>query len=154
MDLFGQQQSSVIQQEGAAFPTHSSGEGMEADADFFAMEEVAVQSEPLPAESADHTLALLEARLSRLTRLVSDLSAKNGTLRKMVADRDEYIDLLEQENATLAEQVERFADAQSQVIDGLSDILDRFAGGGSVLMAEEMVDFSDTRLLDETIGTA
>lgn len=154
MDLCGQQQPSVIQQERAGFSTLPPGVGEEAEESFFAMEELQERSKPLPTGLVDHTLAQLEARLSGLARLVTALSAKNSALRTMVAERDEYIELVEQENALLTRQVERFETAQSQVIDGLSDILDRFAGGEMVLQDEELFDFADARLLEETIGTA
>lgn len=152
MNLLGQQQPSFIQQEGTGFS--NALPGLHNADDSFAFGGGAEQVQPLMAEQSGNTLALLESRMSGLTRMIASLSAKNSELRKMMTDRDEYIELMEQENAQLSQQVEQFAAAQGQVIDGLAHILSRFPGGEWVAEEEESFDFEDTSLLEETVGNA
>lgn len=149
MNLLGQQQPSFIQQEGTGFS--KALPGLHNADDSFAFGE-GEQPQPLTAEQSGNTLALLEARMSGLTRMIASLSAKNSELRKMMTDRDEYIELMEEENAQLSQQVAQFEAAQGQVIDGLAQILSRFPGGAS--LEEESFDFEDTSLLEETVGNA
>ncbi|MBF0461135.1 MAG: hypothetical protein HQL87_07050 [Magnetococcales bacterium] len=153
MNLLGQQQPSGIQQEGVDFSTVPPGIGMHNTETFFALGDEMEPLQPVTSAISDNTLALLEARLGGLSRMISGLNAKNGALHKMITDRDEYIELLEQENATLLQQVEQFAVTQGQVIDGLTHILSRFPGGES-LAEDEAFYLTDVSLLEETVGNA
>ncbi|MBF0399709.1 MAG: hypothetical protein HQL90_02960 [Magnetococcales bacterium] len=154
MNLSGQQQPSFVQQEGAGFSSVPLGEGLHNADDAFDLGEMAEQSQPLTTAQPDDTLAQLEARLSGLTRMIASLSSKNSELRRMMADRDEYIELMEQENAMLTQQVAQFMAAQGQVIDTLDQILSRFPGGDLAVEESEPVDFEDISLLEETVGNA
>ena len=154
MNLLGQQQPSRIQQEGAGFSTLPPGMGMHPADDLFALEEEMVSSQPVSTVLPDNTLALLEARLSGLSRMISGLNVKNGALHKMITDRDEYIELMEQENAALIQKVEQLTATQTQVIDGLAQVLSRFPGGTARIPADEVFDFTDVSLLEETVGNA
>ncbi len=154
MNLLGQQQPSVIQQGGAGFLGVPPGEGMHHADDSFALGEVADSGQTAAALLPGNTLALLESRLNGLMRMIATLNAKNEELRLMMADRDDYIELVEQENALLNQQVERFSVAQGQVIDGLSGILSRFPGGELLDQAGDAFDCTDVSLLAETIGNA
>ncbi|MEO5363133.1 MAG: hypothetical protein H7838_05865 [Magnetococcus sp. DMHC-8] len=154
MNLLGQQQPSAIQQGGAGLLAVLPGDRLHTADDSFALGELTDSSQLVPVVPTDNTLALLEARLSGLLRMIAGLNARNDELRKMVADRDEYIELVEQENELLTRQVERFTMAQDQVIDGLADILNRFPGGMLLEQADEEYDYLDAGLLEETVGNA
>ncbi|MBF0184791.1 MAG: hypothetical protein HQM06_10445 [Magnetococcales bacterium] len=88
--------------------------------------EVAAPVQTNKSALAGNALVMLEARMSGLMQTIAGLHAKNAELRKQLADRDDYIDLVEQENALLSRQVDRFMTAQGQVIHGLSTLLGRF----------------------------
>ena len=147
------QQPSTTQQEGAIFsavlPEEISGD---VD-DSFSLEEVDEKAEQSAAVFPANTLAILETRLQSMARMISDLNVKNNEMRKALADRDAYIAEIEEENFELDQQITSFASVNSQVIDGLAAILSRFPGGEED-SEESRFDYSDTTLLDETVGTA
>ncbi|MBF0160717.1 MAG: hypothetical protein HQL88_00380 [Magnetococcales bacterium] len=154
MNLSGQQQPSVIQQEGAGFLSIPPGERLQG-ADTLFGGEGGDKALSLSAIFPGNTLALqLEARLNGLLQNLSTLTAKNSELRQMISQRDAYIEEMEEENAMLSRQVECFASAQGQVIAGLSHILGRFPGGVWMSHAEEGFECSTSDLLEETVGTA
>ncbi|MEO5340201.1 MAG: cell division protein ZapB [Magnetococcus sp. MYC-9] len=130
MNLSGQQHLSAIQQESAVFSTVPSVAGVRNDDDLFALGEATENSHTLTNMLPGNRLAqMLESRINGLIQTITRLHATNSELRQRISDHDEYIDMLEQENAMLAQQLEQFTAAQGQVIDGLAQILNRFPGG-------------------------
>ena len=155
MNLSGQQQPSVIQQEGAGFSTVAPEGSLHSAETLFALGTETEQTPSLSAISPGNSLALqLETRLNGLLYTLSTLNAKNSELHQIISDRDAYVELLEEENALLNQQVEQFTATQGQVIDGLAHILDRFPGGAWLAQAGEGFDRSMSSLLEERVGTA
>ncbi|WP_130471184.1 hypothetical protein [Candidatus Magnetaquicoccus inordinatus] len=154
MNLSVEQQPSGVQQGGISFSPLALGEGIYATDNSLATVAMAEAVQPNKSALAGNALVMLEARMSGLLQTIAGLNAKNAELRKMIADRDDYIDLVEQENALLSRQVDRFMTAQNQVIHGLSGILGRFS-------VEEESDHEEGSLLTvaddrfaETVGHA
>lgn len=147
------QQPSTTQQAGAIFSAVLPEEISANVDESFSLEEVDEKAEQLAALFPANTLSILETRLQGMAKMIADLNAKNNEMRKALADRNAYIAEIEQENFELDQQITSFASVNSQVIDGLAAILSRFPGGEED-NEENSFDYSDTSLLDETVGTA
>lgn len=124
----GQQQPSSVQQEGAIFSAmRPESFTVNAD-DAFSLEEMGGLGQPsgLSATMPGGTLATLESRLRGMAKMIAGVNMKSAELRKIIADRDAHIVRMEEENAMLSQQVAAFFHTNSQVIDGLAEILGRF----------------------------
>ncbi|MBF0096912.1 MAG: hypothetical protein HQM04_01325 [Magnetococcales bacterium] len=153
MNLSAHQQPSGVQQGATILPLLALQEGMFATESMSASVEMAQPVQTSRPALAGNALVMLEARMSGLMQTIAGLNAKNAELRKMIADRDDYIDLVEQENALLSRQVDRFMTAQNQVIHGLSGLLGRVVAEESDDHADALVLLSQTGYV-ETVGNA
>jgi hypothetical protein len=154
MNLSAHQQPSGVQQSGTILPVLALQEGMYASESMSASIEMAEPVQTSRPALAGNALVMLEARMSGLMQTIAGLNAKNAELRKMIADRDDYIDLVEQENALLSRQVDRFMAAQNQVIHGLSGLLGRFSAEESYDDQEDALVLLHQTGYVETVGNA
>lgn len=154
MNISEQPQTFTTQHEVAIFPVTIQEEGVDMEGTSSSEKntrKVSLSTAILPGDP----LAMLEARMTNMSSKIAELNSKVAVLHSFIAGRELRITSLEKERNDLEQQLEAYSSTHSQMVDGLSKLLERFPEDAekSEKMDQHFTSV-DTSLLDETVGTA